>query len=70
MENFVDRLNDAEAASGLLDALARPKPFRRFKDALSEYPQLPEAWFAFEEQALLERSAQWCEENGIDVDWV
>jgi len=69
MEDFVDSLGQSEVVSGLRDALDRPKPFRRFKDVLYDYPNLPEAWFAFEEQALAELSAEWCTENDIDVEW-
>ena len=40
MEDFVASVSDAKAAARLADALGRPKPFRRFKDALPEGMQM------------------------------
>lgn len=70
MEDFVAGVSDAEAAARLADALGRPKPFRRFKDALLDYPALRQAWFAFESAAHASLAQAWCEANGIEVEWV
>jgi hypothetical protein len=70
MEDFVATLGDANAAARLADALSRPKPFRRFKDALQDYPALRQAWFAFEGAAHASLAQAWCEANGIEVEWV
>jgi Uncharacterised protein family (UPF0158) len=40
MEDFVAELGDSKEALRLAEALARPKPFRQFKDALCAYPEL------------------------------
>lgn len=69
MENFVATLNDARVVRKLTRALSGRKPFRAFKDALCEFPEVREAWFEFEQQADLRRAARWCEENEIDVQW-
>ena len=53
----------------LADALDRPKPFRRFKDALLD-PSLRQAWFAFEGAAHASLAQAWCEANEIEVEWV
>jgi hypothetical protein len=70
MEDFVASVSDANAAARLVDALDRPKPFRRFKDALQDYPALRQAWFAFESAAHASLAQAWCEANGIEVEWV
>jgi hypothetical protein len=70
MEDFVDDLGDTEEAGHLRDALNRPKPFRRFKDTLLDFPELREAWFAFEQKELARLAEEWCEENAIKAEWV
>src|SRR5687768_3126102 len=51
MRNFVGQLADGPGRRQLESAIAAPKPFRRFKDALFDYPDLRERWFAFEARA-------------------
>jgi len=70
MEDFVASVGDTEAAARLTGALSRPKPFRRFKDALPDFPALRQAWFAFEGAAHVSLAEAWCEANGIEVEWV
>lgn len=69
MEDFVANLGDTKDARRLADALNRPKPFRRFKDTLCDYTELREAWFAFEQEEYARLAEEWCEENGIKVEW-
>jgi hypothetical protein len=70
MEDFVDSLGDTKEASRLKNALDQPKPFRRFKDTLLDYPELREAWFEFEHKELARLAEEWCEENGVEAEWV
>lgn len=70
MENFVASVSDVKAAVRLTDALSRPKPFRRFKDEQLDYPELRQAWFAFEGAAHESLALARCEANGIEVEWV
>jgi Uncharacterised protein family (UPF0158) len=69
MEDFVATLSDAVAAKHLTRALNGRKPFRRFKDALLEFPQLREGWFEFEAAAYARLAQAWCEERELDVQW-
>jgi Uncharacterised protein family (UPF0158) len=69
MEDFVTGLGDSKEALRLAEALARPKPFRQFKDTLCTYPELREAWFAYEQAAYARLAEEWCDENGIKVAW-
>lgn len=68
MRAFVGReITDAVARQQLERAITGPKPFRRFKDALLDFPALRERWFAFEARAKQEIARQWLDEIGVDV---
>jgi len=69
MEDFVDELDDELVAQKLSQALSGRKPFRAFKDALFDFPEVRVAWFAFEEEADLRRAREWCENHGIIAEW-
>jgi len=51
-------------------ALNGRKPFRHFKDALLDYPELRDRWFAFEDTRLNRLAEAWCDEQGITVAWI
>lgn len=70
MEDFIATVDDPSAAARLSQAIEGAKPFRRFKDALHDFPLLREAWFAFENAAHIRFAETWCEENGIDANWI
>jgi hypothetical protein len=70
MEDFVDSLGDTKEAGRLEEALNRRKPFRQFKDTLHERTGLSDAWYAFEQKGLKRLAEEWCEDNGIKVEWV
>lgn len=69
MEDFADQ-QDELVRERLLDSLDRPRPFRRFKDALEAFPQVREAWFAYEEQKLTEYARDWLRFSEIDAELV
>lgn len=69
MDDFVDSLGDTMEAGKLRDALNRVKPFRQFKDTLHERTGLSDAWYVFEQKELARLAEEWCEENGIKVEW-
>jgi Uncharacterised protein family (UPF0158) len=68
MERFALRQDDERVRERLLDALDRPRPFRRFKDALHEFPQVRDAWYKFEEEKLREAVRDWVEAREIDAE--
>lgn len=70
MEDFIATVDDPTASTRLAHAIERARPFRRFQDALCDFPSLREAWFVFEDAAHIRLSETWCEENGIEADWV
>lgn len=69
MEDFADQ-QDEHVRTRLMDALDRPHPFRRFKDALMAFPPVREAWFAYEEQKLTECARGWLRFREMDVELV
>ncbi|AYC34642.1 hypothetical protein D3880_20670 [Pseudomonas cavernae] len=67
MQEFLVEVGDPHAYAVLEHALARRKPFRAFKHALLAYPQLLEAWYAFEAARLRELALDWLEENELQA---
>jgi len=65
MTDFVRQLGDERARERLADALDRPKPFRRFKDALAELGSVRERWFSFERERHQELASRWLESIGV-----
>jgi len=69
MEDFVDELGERDEATILRNALSQRKPFRHFKDALDDFPELQDAWFAFEHLEYVKLAEEWCAEYGLEVEW-
>ncbi len=69
MEDFIDTLGSNAMTERLTKALKGKKPFRLFKDALDEYPDLPDRWFEFEHIALTRMAEEWCKVNNIQPIW-
>jgi hypothetical protein len=69
-KDFIDTLEPGEIADHLAKMLSGKKPFRRFKDALYDFPGLPDQWFQFEEAALTRKAMAWCKDNDIKVIWI
>jgi GrpB-like predicted nucleotidyltransferase (UPF0157 family) len=69
MEDFADRLDQPRAVERLRSALRGRKPFRAFKDALYDFPDLQTAWHTFERAAHRRHADDWCEAHDIGVEW-
>jgi Uncharacterised protein family (UPF0158) len=54
MENFINGIRHTPAHNKFVDAISRKKPFARFNDMLSYYPDLREQWFAYKLQSCIE----------------
>lgn len=70
MENFIAGLDDPKIRNALADAISRHRPFRRFKDALFDLPEISERWFAFHRDAMLEYGREWLDSLDIDYELV
>lgn len=70
MEEFtVNHVSDNFIQNKLADALRGGKPFRRFKDALLNFPEQREKWFEFENQKLREFIKDWAESEQLEIDF-
>lgn len=66
MAEFADTVAGPRLRPSLQAALARSRPFRRFKDALAGDPRERERWFAFQAERLHEAMREWLADNDIE----
>jgi hypothetical protein len=64
MEWFIDDLEDADFADRMARALSGRGAFRRFKDRLSERPDLMTGWYAFSNDRHRGRARSWLAAEG------
>ena len=67
MEDFAEGHTEGRVQESLFRALRGRKPFRSFKDALFEFPEVREAWFKFEQERLNEYALEWLKDEEIDA---
>lgn len=65
MEDFAARVREPRTRDVLEQAIAGRGAFRRFKDALLDYPDLRQAWFAFHDARGERRAIEWLAERGL-----
>lgn len=65
MEDFAQRARDPRARELLLRAIAGRGAFRRFKDALLDFPDLREAWFRFHDARMERRAIEWLQRQEL-----
>ena len=70
MKAFIGTLPQGPAADELTRAIAARKPFRRFKDALHNHPDLEKNWYAFHSGELKRIADDWLRHHGIDYEFV
>lgn len=70
MERFARGLPDGRARERLMRALDRPRPFRSFKDALHDFPDLLQQWHAWHETELKDEALAQLRALGIDAELV
>ena len=67
MEAFVESLEPGQPRRRLEGAIRARHPFRTFKDAVSAYPDLVKAWYAFHDREWTKLAAEWLEEHEIEA---
>jgi hypothetical protein len=67
MQEYIETLPEGIEQVRLADAINGGKPFRRFKDILSDYPELRDQWFKFEKCAYRKIIERWIADDGIDA---
>jgi Uncharacterised protein family (UPF0158) len=65
MEDFVARIREPRTREVLERAIAGRGAFRRFKDALLDFPDLRRAWFAFHDARGERRALDWLAEHEL-----
>lgn len=65
LENFTARVRDPRARDLLERAIAGRGAFRRFKDVLSEFPDLRAAWFKFHDVRVERRAIEWLRDEAL-----
>lgn len=68
MQDFSYRVSSTLLQFKLQQALSGPRPFRRFKDVLLDFPQERDQWFQFEYERNLERVREWLRDENITID--
>jgi hypothetical protein len=69
IEDFIYGEVEDEAARSRLDEASHGRgAFRRFKDALEEFPELRERWLEYETERHREWVREWLEEIGIEAE--
>lgn len=66
MLDFVNEVTEGKVKDALAEALRMRKPFRRFKDALSEFPEVREQYFQFEAACHRLWITNWLNDLGIE----
>lgn len=67
MEDFVADLPDGESKRDLERVLRRAKPFRNFKEALGDWPDLETQWFATRDRRLSDLARAWLAQQGVEA---
>ena len=66
MEEFIDTVQDRRLQNRLWGAIRGRGAFRRFKDALLDYPAERERWHGFKAAQVRRRILEWLEDEGIE----
>lgn len=69
MQTFALEHADEEASKRLQEVLKMRKPFRRFKDALGDFPELRRRWYEFEAEQMKRIAEDFYEAHGYAVRW-
>jgi hypothetical protein len=66
MEDFVAGLPPGEAKRDLERVLRRAKPFRNFREALRDWPEIEKQWFAVRDRRSEEAARAWLADHEIE----
>ena len=69
MEEFIHEVPDLRLRDRLARAISGKGAFRRFKDELSDHPDVRERWFEFEREQKRQWARDWLEELDIESTW-
>ncbi|MCI0486735.1 MAG: UPF0158 family protein [Blastocatellia bacterium] len=69
MQDFIDTALSSRLQQLLFGALSGRRPFRRFKDALLDFPKERDQWFDYESSRRREYIQRWARDKGIEIDF-
>ena len=69
MSDFADEVAYWQIRDVLQRALRGKHPFRRFKDAISSFPEERERWFAYESIRRRDYIKEWARDLGVEIDF-
>ncbi len=67
MTDFTSTVASSVLREALEEVLNRRKPFRGFKDVLSDFPEERKRWFEFEQEAHRRAVLEWLEQNNLKL---
>ena len=67
MERFIETVSHAQLKERLQDSIVGKGAFRRFKDAISRYPDERKRWFAFRDVLLHRHILEWLKGQALEV---
>lgn len=70
MDEFIRTIQEQRLHERLGGAIRNFKPFRRFKDMLSHYPNAQKDWFQFSDQQREQRILDWLSSEEIEPDFI
>lgn len=68
MEDFILSIEDKNIRNKLSAAIRGRGAFRRFKDTISEWPDLEKDWYKFKDESVRREVLDWFESIGIEPD--
>jgi len=66
MEEFIEGVKNQKVQEKLIEAISGEKPFRDFRDVLTEFPENREAWNKFEGSRIKEYAIKWLKNNDVE----
>ncbi len=69
MSDFADDVADSRIRDVLQRALRGNRPFRRFRDALNNFPKERERWFKYESRRRRDYIEWWARDEGVELDF-
>jgi len=68
MESFIEEIKSEKIRNKLFRAIQGKGAFRRFKDTISDWPDLEKQWFANRDEAMRKEVIEWLESIGIEPE--
>lgn len=68
MERFIWDIKDERVRNKLLGAIKGKGAFRRFKDTISEWPDLEKRWYEYEDESIKKEVLDWLESIEIELE--